>query len=127
MKAVSSKEAARLAGCTYRQLDYWMRREVLEPVVSADGSGTRRLFDHRDVEALAAAADLSRYVPSTDAMRAVAKAVLREEISPGDFVWVRGRSVGRTRDIREVVLDGEGPVMVLPLRTFDQLGVSSGS
>lgn len=121
MSIVSATEAARLAGCTYRQLDYWMRRQVFEPRVSACGSGTRRKFDPRDVEALAACADLSRYVASTDAFRAVATAVLRQDIEPGDFVWIRGRSVGRTRDIREALVEGQGPVMVLPLRTFDAI------
>jgi DNA-binding transcriptional MerR regulator len=42
--------AARAAGITYRQLDYWARTELVVPTVrGASGSGTQRLYGFRDV------------------------------------------------------------------------------
>ncbi len=42
--------AARAAGITYRQLDYWARTGLVEPTVRGDsGSGTQRLYGFRDI------------------------------------------------------------------------------
>jgi DNA-binding transcriptional MerR regulator len=42
--------AARAAGITYRQLDYWARTELVEPTVrGASGSGTQRVYGFRDI------------------------------------------------------------------------------
>lgn len=42
--------AARAAGITYRQLDYWARTELVEPTVrGATGSGSQRLYGFRDI------------------------------------------------------------------------------
>jgi DNA-binding transcriptional MerR regulator len=42
--------AARAAGITYRQLDYWARTGLVEPTVrGASGSGTQRLYSFRDI------------------------------------------------------------------------------
>jgi DNA-binding transcriptional MerR regulator len=42
--------AARAAGITYRQLDYWARTGLVVPSVrSASGSGSQRLYSFRDV------------------------------------------------------------------------------
>ncbi|KAB1660088.1 MerR family transcriptional regulator [Pseudoclavibacter chungangensis] len=42
--------AARAAGITYRQLDYWARTGLVEPTVrGASGSGSQRLYSFRDV------------------------------------------------------------------------------
>ncbi|MFT4229898.1 MAG: MerR family transcriptional regulator [Microbacterium sp.] len=42
--------AARAAGITYRQLDYWARTELVEPTVrGAKGSGSQRLYGFRDI------------------------------------------------------------------------------
>jgi DNA-binding transcriptional MerR regulator len=42
--------AHRVAGITYRQLDYWARTGLVEPSVrSAKGSGSQRLYGFRDV------------------------------------------------------------------------------
>ncbi|GAA4981847.1 MerR family transcriptional regulator [Kineococcus glutinatus] len=42
--------ACRVAGITYRQLDYWARTGLVEPSVrSASGSGSQRLYSFRDV------------------------------------------------------------------------------
>ena len=42
--------AARAAGISYRQLDYWARTQLVEPTVrGASGSGTQRLYGFRDI------------------------------------------------------------------------------
>lgn len=42
--------AARAAGITYRQLDYWARTRLVEPTVrEAAGSGSQRLYGFRDI------------------------------------------------------------------------------
>ena len=42
--------AAKAAGITYRQLDYWAHTELVEPTVrGASGSGTQRLYGFRDI------------------------------------------------------------------------------
>lgn len=46
---VSSTDACRVAGISYRQLDYWVRNGILQPTVDADGPGTQRRWSDRDV------------------------------------------------------------------------------
>lgn len=42
--------AARAAGISYRQLDYWARTGLVEPTVrGASGSGSQRLYGFRDI------------------------------------------------------------------------------
>jgi DNA-binding transcriptional MerR regulator len=42
--------AARAAGISYRQLDYWARTGLVEPTIrSAAGSGSQRLYGFRDI------------------------------------------------------------------------------
>ncbi|GGO60642.1 transcriptional regulator [Microbacterium nanhaiense] len=42
--------AAKAAGITYRQLDYWARTELVVPTIQdARGSGTQRLYGFRDI------------------------------------------------------------------------------
>lgn len=43
-------EAAKAAGISYRQLDYWARTELVVPTVrDASGSGSQRLYSFRDI------------------------------------------------------------------------------
>lgn len=42
--------AARAAGISYRQLDYWARTQLVEPTIrGASGSGSQRLYGFRDI------------------------------------------------------------------------------
>ena len=44
------KIAQRMAGITYRQLDYWARTGLVEPSIrSATGSGSQRLYSFTDI------------------------------------------------------------------------------
>ena len=52
-------EVCRLAGITYRQLDYWARLGHLEPSIrDARGSGSQRLYSSDDVKKARAIAKL---------------------------------------------------------------------
>lgn len=46
---VTSFEVCDEVGCTYRQLDYWIRLGLIKPLQPARGSGTARRFTARDV------------------------------------------------------------------------------
>ena len=53
-------EVCRLAGITYRQLDYWARTGGLTPSIrGADGPGTARLYSSDDVKRARAAGQLA--------------------------------------------------------------------
>lgn len=46
--------ASKVAGITYRQLDYWARKQIIEPSITpSHGSGSRRLYSFKDVVVLA--------------------------------------------------------------------------
>ena len=45
-------EAKRIAGITYRQLDYWTRTGLVTPSVKDAGSGTQRLYSFQDLATL---------------------------------------------------------------------------
>ena len=46
--------ASQVAGNTYRQLEYWARRQIVEPSITpSHGSGSRRLYSFKDVVILA--------------------------------------------------------------------------
>lgn len=60
-RTFSAREAADLAGISYRQIDYWCRTDVFVPSVDAVGSGSRRGFTWPDVQRLAVLATLRRF------------------------------------------------------------------
>lgn len=48
--AYSGAIAQQVAGITYRQLDYWANKHIVEPSLHAShGSGTRRLYSYTDI------------------------------------------------------------------------------
>jgi DNA-binding transcriptional MerR regulator len=43
-------QVCKIVGITYRQLDYWARKDLLRPsVADAKGSGSQRLYSYRDI------------------------------------------------------------------------------
>lgn len=54
VRAYRGTVASRVAGITYRQLDYWARRRILEPSITpSNGSGSLRLYSFKDIVILA--------------------------------------------------------------------------
>lgn len=46
----SGKQTCEIVGITYRQLDYWDRRDLVKPsLAEAHGSGTQRRYSYRDL------------------------------------------------------------------------------
>ncbi|WP_018143661.1 MerR family transcriptional regulator [Alloscardovia criceti] len=51
--------ASKVAGITYRQLDYWARKHIVEPSITpSSGSGSRRLYSFKDIVILSVAKKL---------------------------------------------------------------------
>ena len=49
-RGFSTQRTAEIVGVTYRQLDYWARTDLVKPsLVTASGSGSRRLYSYRDL------------------------------------------------------------------------------
>jgi len=68
----SSTEMARLAGVTFRQVDYWTRSGLISPSVrDTRGSGTQRRFSDDDLVRLRVIAELLRYGFSLQRIRDV--------------------------------------------------------
>lgn len=50
LEGYRAPHVCKLAGITYRQLDYWARTELLQPSLrAAEGSGTQRLYSFSDL------------------------------------------------------------------------------
>jgi DNA-binding transcriptional MerR regulator len=73
----SSPETHRIAGISYRQLDYWIRTKLVRPSKDADGCGSRREFTYRDLIAVRAIAALKANGVSLQAIRKVQAALVR--------------------------------------------------
>lgn len=54
-----TEEVCELVGCTYRQLDYWVRTGVIRPHTQASGSGTQRFFSEADIKEVRMVADIA--------------------------------------------------------------------
>lgn len=52
-------QVCRMAGCSYRQLDYWVRCGAIRPDAEARGSGSQRGFTARQVEIVGVMAQLA--------------------------------------------------------------------
>jgi DNA-binding transcriptional MerR regulator len=65
----SATEAAKRAGLSYRQVDYWLRTGVASCTVEASGTGSRRWFSRTDVERLVVLSALRREGYTLEALR----------------------------------------------------------
>src|SRR5207248_2773191 len=73
-EAFSSPEVRRLAGCTYRELDYWTRSGLVTPSIrDAHGTGTQRLYSLQDAVTLRAIKALRNAGLSLQAIRRAAR------------------------------------------------------
>jgi hypothetical protein len=68
---IGTTEMCRLAGCSFRQLDYWCRLDVVRPVVEARGSGNGRRFGERQVRNIRMITDLARLGAQCGVLRRV--------------------------------------------------------
>lgn len=70
---LTSLEVCRRAGITYRQLDYWCRTGVVEPLIDARGSGSQRRFTQAEADHVAGLARYLRMGLTLEAARAAAE------------------------------------------------------
>jgi DNA-binding transcriptional MerR regulator len=88
VETYSTREAVDLAGVTYRQADYWIRRGLVEPHVNPLGSGTRRRWTIEDILALRVVHLLMVHRVPFETIHEV----LGGLHSSKPLVWIRGRS-----------------------------------
>ncbi|MDA8271489.1 MAG: MerR family transcriptional regulator [Actinomycetota bacterium] len=86
------QQACKLAGITYRQLDYWARTGLVRPsVADAHGSGTQRSYSYRDILELKVIKHLLSGGISLQAARKAVeylRANLKEDLSNADVLVV---------------------------------------
>lgn len=100
---VGSTALAQLAGCSYRQVDHWVRIGLLHPVLPYGGSGSRTRFDPLEVRVatvLRRFTDVLGPIHDLDCRLEIADAVRRD---PDASLW--SISAGATTVI--VSLDDE--------------------
>ena len=86
------QQACKLAGITYRQLDYWARTGLVRPsIADAHGSGTQRSYSYRDILELKVIKHLLSGGISLQAARKAVeylRANLKEDLSNADVLVV---------------------------------------
>lgn len=115
---ISTREAARAARLSYRQVDYWCRIGILTPSMrDADGSGSRRGYSLDDVRTLAVlGAITSNGIPISLLSNVVAE--LADSPSWDGLLFLSpGGRVSRALD----VLGEDGLALVLDLAVVSQL------
>ncbi len=69
VETFSASEAALISNVPYTSVDYWARTELVTPsIADANGSGTERRYDFKDLLALRAAKELRQQGVSTRAL-----------------------------------------------------------
>lgn len=117
----SSKRTAEIAGITYRQLDYWARKDIVRPsLTKASGSGSRRLYSYRDLLELRV---IKTLLDSGIKLQQVRKGLdylrdqLGEDVTSASLV-ISGTSsvvVNDGEELIEILQNGQGVLNVLPL------------
>ena len=112
---LSSLQAAALAHVSYRQLDYWLRTELLpQPMVPADGSGTERRFGFLDVLRVRVVAGLRHEGASLQAIRRALDVLenewnVKNPLDTGRLVAIDGRvCLEADREMLWDILRGQG-------------------
>ena len=127
VRTFAAHETARLAGITYRQLDYWCRVHLVWPSVrDANGSGSRRRFSADDVRLIALLGVLRGRAVGTADLAALVPVVSMWHsgllvAAPLIAITDRGRVYPATTadDLLEVLLAAEGPVTVVKVPEVD--------
>lgn len=92
---VSTRQAARIAGATKRQLDYWARTGVVTPQTPARGSGSERAWSFLDVLRLRILAELrGAGIPLQRIRKALERLEqwdMRDPLTSGRLLAVGGR------------------------------------
>lgn len=135
----SGPQVCRLAGVTYRQLDYWARTELVTPSIQeAAGSGSKRTYSYSDVlevkvikSLLDGGVALARARQAVDCLRTALDADLAaSSLVVSDHGTVLAEDDGQLVDL---LRGGQGVFNIVPLAgvvaelstTLDQLSSST--
>jgi DNA-binding transcriptional MerR regulator len=116
----SGAQAAKIAGITYRQLDYWARTNLIRPsAVDAKGSGTRRSYVYSDLLELKVIKNLLDAGIKLESVREVFTYLRNHvdtEIAAAHIV-ISGKAVVFCQgdQLVDVLRNGQGVLNVLPL------------
>ena len=119
-QSFSGRQAAQLAGITYRQLDYWARTNLIRPsLTDAKGSGSRRSYEYRDLLELKVIKQLLDAGIKLESVREVfnyLRSHVDTEIAAAHIV-ISGKAVVLCQgdQLVDVVRNGQGVLNVLPL------------
>ncbi len=116
----SGAQAAKIAGITYRQLDYWARTNLIRPsAVDAKGSGSRRSYVYSDLLELKVIKNLLDAGIKLESVREVFTYLRNHvdtEIAAAHIV-ISGKAVVFCQgdQLVDVLRNGQGVLNVLPL------------
>ncbi|MFM8625614.1 MAG: MerR family transcriptional regulator [Actinomycetota bacterium] len=116
----SGTQAARIAGISYRRLDYWARTDLVRPTAAdAQGSGSRRRYTYRDLLELRVIKNLLDAGIKLESIRKVF-AYMREHVTSdisAAHIVISGSSVILCDgdELIDVLRHGQGVLNILPL------------
>jgi DNA-binding transcriptional MerR regulator len=121
----SGSQAAEIVGISYRQLDYWARTDLVRPSsCDAKGSGTRRVYNYRNLLELRVIKNLLDAGIKLESVREVFR-YLRDHIDTeitAAHIVISGQSVVLCQgdQLVDVMRGGQGVLNVLPLAGVKQ-------
>lgn len=124
-QSFSGTKAAQIVGISYRQLDYWARTDLMRPsVCDATGSGSRRVYQYRDLLELRVIKNLLDAGIRLESVREVfnyLRAHVDTDIAAAHIV-ISGQSVVLCQgdQLIDVMRNGQGVLNVLPLAGVKQ-------
>lgn len=120
-RSFKGTDAAKLAGITYRQLDYWARTDMIRPsIADAWGSGSRRLYSERDVLLLKIARIARDSGISLDRVRQCMDGLEGHNLREGDWIVMAGERLIVSGEPSPTLEDlGDGPIWIIRIRLED--------
>lgn len=120
-ETISSKRMCELAGCTYRQLNYW----CIHVLGWTPGAGTRRQWNQSEIEAVMAMTDVAAFMvriggqgARANILKLVFMAVVFNPVAYGERLVIHLVNDGRLLSVERVPWDQSirGPGLVIALR-----------
>ena len=120
IETYTGKQAAEIAGISYRRLDYWARTDLVRPsACDATGSGSRRQYTYRDLLELKVIKKLLDAGIKLESIRTVFE-YMREHVDTdiaAAHIVIEGTSVILCdgEELIDVLRHGQGVLNILPM------------